>query len=101
MASNATARRRWLGILFLGCAALMLVAGQTILQNCLRDLAFLAYWIVCFGFTGLAVAVALLDARANRHRLRDERRALLQTTLKDIQSAAQKRQRAKGKQDTN
>ena len=76
---------------------MMLVVGQTILQNHLRDLAFLVYWLICFTFTGLAVAVALLDARENRRRLREERRDLLQMTLKDIQSAAQKRRRANGK----
>ena len=97
MALNHTTRRRWLGILFLGCAVMMLVVGQTILQNHLRDLAFLGYWMTCFAFTGLAVAVALLDARENRRRLREERRDLLQMTLKDIQSAAQKRRRANGK----
>jgi len=97
MALNNTTRRRWWGILFLGCAVMMLVVGQTILQNQLRDLAFLVYWMICFTFTGLAVAVALLDARENRRRLREERRDLLQMTLKDIQSAAQKRRRANGK----
>jgi len=76
----------------------MLVVGQTILQNRLRDLSFLAYWMICFGLTGLAVAVALLDARENKRRLRQERRDLLQTTLKDIQSAAQKHGRPNGKQ---
>jgi Flp pilus assembly protein TadB len=76
---------------------MMLVVGQTILQNHLRALAFLVYWMICFAFTGLAVAVALLDARENRRRLREERRDLLQMTLKDIQSAAQKRRRANGK----
>jgi len=97
MALNATARRRWLGGVFLGGAVLMLVVGQTILQNRLRDLAFLGYWLVCFGLTGLAVTVAFLDARENRRRLRHERRDLLQTTLKDIQAAARNRQRANGK----
>jgi Flp pilus assembly protein TadB len=76
----------------------MLGMGQTILENRLRDLAFLGYWVLCFSFTGLAVAVALLDARENRRQLRQDRRDLLQTTLKDIQSAAQKRRRPNGKQ---
>jgi hypothetical protein len=91
MSLNPKARRRCLGIVFLGGAVLMLIAGQTVLRDRLRDLAFLVYWLACFGLTGLAVAVALLDARENRRRLREERRDLLQTTLKDIQSAAQKR----------
>ena len=97
MALNTTTRRRWLGGLFLGSAVVMLVLGQTLLQNRLRDLAFLAYWMTCFAFTGLAVAIALMDARENKRRLKEERRDLLQTTLKDIQSDAQKRRRANGK----
>lgn len=101
MALNPTARRRWLGVLFLGGAILMLVAGQTVLQNHLGNLGFLLYWLACLGLTGLAVAVALLDARENRRRLRKERRDLLQTTLEDIQSAAQKRRRLDGKQEGN
>jgi len=99
MALNATSRRRWLGAACLAGAVLMLAAGQTILQNRLRDVGFLVYWVICFGLTGVAVAVALLDARENRRRLREERRDLLQTTLKDIQSAAQKRRRTNGKRD--
>lgn len=97
MASNATVRRRWLGVFFLIGAVLMLMAGQTVLRNQLRDLTFLIYWLACFGLTGLAVGVALLDARENRRRLRQERRDLLETTLKDIQSAAQQRRRKNGK----
>ena len=98
MALHTTTGRRWFGIAFLGCALLMLIIGQTILNNRLRDLAFLVYWLLCFAFTGLAVAIALLDARENRRRLRQERRDLLHTTLKDIQSDAQKRRRHNGKQ---
>lgn len=75
----------------------MLIAGETVLQHHLDGLAFLIYWLACFGLTGLAVIVALLDARQNRRRLREERRDLLQTTLKDIQSAASKRQRPSDK----
>ena len=98
MPLNTTVRRRWVGVLCLGGAVLMLAAGQTVLRDRLHDIAFLVYWMICFGFTGLAVAVALLDARANRRRLREERRDLLEATLKDIQSAAQGRRQAKGKQ---
>jgi hypothetical protein len=95
---NAKTRRRWFGVVFLAGAALMLVAGETVLRDRLRDLAFLVYWLACFALTGLAVGVALIDARENRRRLREEKRDLLQTTLKDIQSAAQKqRSDAKGR----
>ena len=98
---NATVRRRWLGVGFLLGALLMLVAGQTILREQLRDFGFVVYWLACFGLTGLAVAVALLDARENRRRLRDQRRELLQSTLKDIQAAARERRRGNGESPEN
>lgn len=85
--------RRWFGVLVLGIALGMLIAGQTILKGVLRDLSFLAYWLICFCFTGLAVVVALLDARALRKRAREQRRDLLTTTLKDIQQEARNRSR--------
>ena len=100
MALNATARRRWLGVLFLAGALLMLIAGETVFLNRLGGLAFLVYWLACFGLTGLAVVIALLDARQNRRLLREERRDLLQTTLKDIESAAGKKQRRNDKRQS-
>ncbi|HTL57960.1 MAG TPA: hypothetical protein VL361_19885 [Candidatus Limnocylindrales bacterium] len=97
MAFDVKTRRRWLGILFLCSALLMLLAGETVLKDRLHDLVFLIYWMSCFGFTGLAVLTALLDAKENQRHLRQERRNLLENTLNDIQIAAKKRQRP-GKQ---
>lgn len=101
MALNAIARRRCLGVGFLTGALLMLIAGETVLQTRLAGLTFLVYWLACFGLTGLAIIVALLDAQQNRRRLREERRHLLQKTLKDIQSAANKKHGTGAKQDSN
>ncbi len=73
----------------------MLVAGETVLENRLKGLSFLAYWLTCFGLTAAAAVVALLDARALRQRAREQRRDLLTSTLKDIQSQARTRSRSR------
>jgi len=85
--------RRWFGVFALVAALGMLIAGETVLQSKLKELSFLAYWFVCFCFTGLAVVVALLDARALRRRARQQRRELLTTTLKEISDEARSRAR--------
>jgi uncharacterized membrane protein YbhN (UPF0104 family) len=84
MVFDATARRRWLGALFLLAALLMLLAGQWVSVRRIGPLAFLLYWAVCFGFTFLAMATAFFDLRAIRRRRREEERALLEATFKDI-----------------
>lgn len=69
----------------------MLVAGQTVLQSRLRDLSFLIYWLACFLFTGGAIFVAFLDARALAQRTRREARDLLETTFNRIQADAKEK----------
>ena len=91
MGLDATIRRRFLGAAVLVAALIMLIVGLTILWGRLSNLAFLAYWLVCILLTGLAMAVAILDARALRERTRREERALLENTLKDIVDDARKR----------
>jgi hypothetical protein len=93
MALDATARRRWFGASALLAALAMLILGETVLHERLRDLAYLAYWLVCFAFTGLAILAAVLDVRALQHRTRQEKRDLLETTLKEIETEAQTRPR--------
>ncbi len=90
---DATAGRRWFGALVLAGALAMLVLGQTVLRERLKDLQFLLYWATCFGLTGLAVLVALWDVRALRRRSRQAERALLQSTLEQIQAQAIDKQR--------
>jgi membrane protein implicated in regulation of membrane protease activity len=99
MGLDATARRRWLGALMLLTALGMLVAGETVLKNRLKDLAFLLYWLLCFAFTSLAIVMAYLDVRALQRRTRREAHELLQTTLKDIQTEARSKPRRMGKND--
>jgi hypothetical protein len=88
MALNATARRRWFGALILLTALAMLICGQTVLLGRLGAVAFVAYWLLCFVLTGLAVLVAFLDARALQRRTRQEQRDLFAATLKDIETEA-------------
>ena len=78
-------RRRWFGGVVVGAALLMLILGQTVLQGTLRGVGFLIYWLVCLGLTGVAVLVALVDARAVRSELKRENRELIEQTVKEIQ----------------
>jgi len=82
---NTKARRRWFGALCLLAAIAMLVAGETLLKGRLSAPGFVAYWLVCFVVTVLAIYAALVDARAVRQETQAEQRALFETTLKRIQ----------------
>jgi hypothetical protein len=91
MGLDATARRRWVGGVALAAALGMLIGGQTILKGRLKEVGFLVYWLVCFLFTGLAIAIAFLDARAVHHRTRREQRNLFEATLRQIENEARGR----------
>ncbi len=84
MPDSADMRRRWFGLFFLVVAASMLIWGETILRPWLVGYVFIAYWLICFVMTGLAILVALLDLRATRQRSRAERRDLLERTWEGI-----------------
>ncbi len=96
MGLNATSRRRWFGAGVLVAALAMLVAGQTVLQGRLSNLAFVVYWLVCFTLTGLAVLIAFYDMQALQHRSRNETRDLLESTLQNIQREAKSKPRPPG-----
>ena len=93
MALDATTRRRWFGALVLLAALGMLIGGETVLKGKLDGLAFIIYWLVCFGFTGLAILIAILDARALRRRTHQEQHDLFDTTLKQIETEAKAKPR--------
>jgi len=97
MGMDATARRRWFGGLVLAGAVGMLVAGETMLKGMLLGLGFWVYWLICFFLTGLAMLIALRDAKAMLQRTGREQRDLLESTLKDIQKDAQARRNSSGK----
>jgi len=88
MAFDATTRRRWGGILVLIAALGMLIAGETVLQGRLQNVAFVLYWLLCLILTTAAI---ILDARALRRQTREEARDLLQSTLKEIETDAKAR----------
>ncbi len=88
MGPGHTSRRRWFGGVVLGAALLMLILGQTVLQGALSGIGFLIYWLLCLALTGVAVLVALVDARAVRIALKREKRELLEQTVKHIQAEA-------------
>ena len=82
---NTKTRRRWFGSLCLLVAIVMLVAGETVLKGRLTALEFVAYWLVCFVATVLAICAALLDARAVREEAHAEQRALIENAVRKIQ----------------
>ena len=85
MPTSADALRRWLGLCFLAVSFGLLVWGRTVLQDKLKDVPFLIYWMVCFLFTMAAIVTALLDLRATRQRARREHEELIQRTLNELE----------------
>lgn len=91
MALDATARRRWLGVLVL-CGALgMLLAGETVFKERLSAPVFVLYWLGCFVLTMTAIGIALADARELQRRTRQEHQDLLQTAVKEIETEVRTR----------
>ena len=86
-----TARRRWFGAIVLAVALLMLILGETAFKGKMSDIAFVAYWLVCFVLTSLAILTAFRDVKAVQNQVRSEQRTLLESTLKDIESEARNR----------
>jgi hypothetical protein len=91
MGLDATVRRRLFGGLLLGAALAMLICGQTVLENRLRQVSFLIYWAICFVLTGLAAIVALRDLRDLQRRTRTQQKELFDSTLKEIEREARSR----------
>lgn len=99
MGWDGTVRRRWLGALALLAALGMLLAGETVLRNRLQGAAFLIFWLACFGFTFLAMLVAMWDARIVRLRTQRAQRELLQATVHKIIEEAQTKPESSGKKE--
>lgn len=87
--------RRWLGVLLLGAAIGMLLAGETVLKEHLSEVGFLLFWLGCLALTIAAVVVAVLDARAVARGTLQEQRNLFQATLGHIAEDANAKVRAK------
>ncbi len=90
---DATAGRRWFGGIVLVAALLMLLLGQTVLRSELRDEVYLLYWLGCIALTALAMLIALWDFSVVRRRSRQAERALLHSTLQQIEDQARAKQR--------
>jgi hypothetical protein len=97
MSHKADVARRASGVVFLLLALGMLLAGQTVLND-LQGVRFILFWLACLGFTLLAMIVALLDALIVRRRSRDEQRAFLQDTLREIARQGNAGQRRRPRQ---
>jgi hypothetical protein len=79
----AQAWRRWFGLFFLAISFGMLVWGQTFLKGRLEGAGYILYWSICFLFTFLAIATALLDILLVRRQTRIERSELLKKAFRD------------------
>jgi membrane protein implicated in regulation of membrane protease activity len=93
MVLDAAARRRWFGALVLIAALGMLIGGETVLKGKLGGVGFMFYWLACLAFTCLAIAIAVLDARALRRQIRQSQHELFDTTLKQIEADAKAKAR--------
>ena len=83
--NSADRRRRWVGVVCLGVAVLMVVWGQFFLPPSIEPLLQIGFWFVCLVVTLAAILVALSDLMALRDRTRAEKRALLEQTLHAIE----------------
>ena len=85
MTANAKTRRRWFGAVCLLGSVVMLIAGETGLKDRMQPLVLVTYWSACFILTALAAGVALIDAARVRNEQRNEHRALIESTLQEIE----------------
>ena len=86
MKPSAKARRRWFGAICLLGALGLLLAGETRPDGRLTGITFILYWLLCLVLTLLAMIAALLDAFALRRENRDRQRALIESTIEEIQA---------------
>jgi len=77
-------RRRWFGTLSLIIALGMLFWGETVLKPYLTGRGFVCFWLGCFLATFFALLFALLDFRAIRRKSMNQRRQLVEQTLKNL-----------------
>lgn len=95
VSANAKSRRRWFGGLCLLSALVMLVAGLTVIETHRSLVMFACYWAACLVLTALAAGTALFDASQVRAEQRAEQRALIESTLHEIEREKRSRKAAK------
>ena len=86
MKQSAKSRRRWFGAICLLGALGLLLAGETQPGGRLSGITFIFYWLLCLVLTLLAMIAALLDVFALRRENRDHQRALIESTIEEIQT---------------
>ena len=86
--------RRWFGALCLLGAIGLLIAGETVFKGKMSPLGFVIYWAGCFVLTALAAIAAVRDVARVRQEQRDEQRALIESTLHEIERESRTRQEA-------
>lgn len=63
----------------------MVVWGQFFLPTSVEPMLQLGFWSLCFVVTLTAIVIAFADLRVLRQRTRDERRALFEQTMQEIE----------------
>lgn len=82
--SRSKIRRRF-GLICIGLALLMLLAGETVLKPHLSGVVLLFYWLACFILTALAAGAALLEAARVGLEGREAQRSLIEKTLREVE----------------
>ena len=85
MSPDPKTRRRIFGAVCLALALVMLIAGETVLQNRLSPVGFVVFWLGCMVFTAMAIGAALVDLFRVRTENRDAQRALIEETLREVE----------------
>jgi hypothetical protein len=95
MNNQSKTRRRRFGLVCLGLAVGMVILGVTVLEARLSGVTLLAYWLSCLVLTTLAIGAAVIDLARVGLESREEQRALLEQTLRDVEreKAARKKSR--------
>jgi uncharacterized membrane protein YqjE len=91
MAMTGSDWRRWLGVIALGVAILMLSVGETLLKGRMSPVGFVVYWSLCFIVTGVAIVLALAEVRSVQRNARAQHRELFESTLREIEKESRTR----------
>ena len=90
VSAKSKSTRRIIGTISIAIAIAMLVIGETVLKSRLTGIPILCYWMTCFIFTAIAAGAALIDAARVRSESREEKRALIEKTIKGIENKPRK-----------
>ena len=93
MAMTGSDWRRWLGVVALAVAVVMLTTGETLLKGRMSPTVFVVYWATCFVVTGIAIVFALVEVRFVQRNARAQHRELFESTLREIEKESRTRQK--------